>query len=297
LRLDKHWSKGPKKNRRARQCSPVKNNHNAIHSVVTLVHDFGVRHKRKTMALSAAARRKKLAGLVNEVIETDIAHERNGVLFAALPLASYANELKCSVKTISRDFEQPQFHRELAQINLKQAVLVRVLAPGEKVTLTPATVANQMRKVWENREIDHAAEAKAKAKAEAAGKPWKPWNTAGMIENGKPIMSKWQHRALIRLATLWPAGLQLAIFKCVMGNWKGFAVRAKTAMTAAQDLKTGFPLKTEETNWKVDGLKFYMFPTLELMLRYPDAAVELYEETLQAADNPDKSTFAKGLTW
>ena len=146
--------------------------------------------------------------------------------------------------------------------------IVRIRASGESILFSYATVANEMRGPWLGRVIDHAA----MAKAEAAGKPW---NTFGMIKNGKTVMTPKQHWLLVRLASAWPNGYQIAILKCVLADWTGFMVRAKAAMTYAQDLRT------DDTDREVDGLRHQDYPTLRHMLRFPIAAMDLYSDAEQ----------------
>ena len=219
------------------------------------------------MSFSKAERLEILINTVNEAI-AHAPHERCGVKFAVVDYDAAIAHFGCDEKTIRRDFAEGPFHCERARIDGKQSKLVRVLAPGETPKLTPATVANMMRPVWEGRLIDFDA-------IEAAQTDGKPWKTGDMIKGGKARMSPWQHRGLITLAGLWPDGHQVAILKCVVGNWADFIGIAHFDAEVAQDAQTG------DLYAPVKGWKHLKYPELDRIIKYSPTALEFYIADLQ----------------
>jgi hypothetical protein len=204
-----------------------------------------------------------------KAVEAEIAanpYERAPFKFAALSMDAWAARFKCSKKTVERKFNEPPFHHERVRVD-GRSLLVRIRAPGEPILLSYATIAIRMKEPWLARAIDLDAIAMAAANGKA-------WNTGGTIKDGKARMTKHQHYFLVRLASAWPNGHQIAILKCVLAHWSDFKVRADAAMALAQDRKTG------DTDLPVKGKRFLNFPTLSLMLRFPLAAIELYQDFL-----------------
>jgi hypothetical protein len=206
-----------------------------------------------------------------KAVESEIAEhpcERLPFTFAALSMDAWAARLKCSKKTVERKFAEPPFHSEKrAHVDGVPMSIVRVRALGERLLFSYPTIANWMHGPWLARAIDLDAIAMAAANGKA-------WNTGGTIQDGKAVMTKRQHWFLVRLASAWPNGHQIAILKCVLADWPGFVVRANSAMELAQDRITG------DTNLPVKGKKFLDFPTLSLMARFPVAAIEQYQDFL-----------------
>jgi len=91
--------------------------------------------------MRAASRRKRPMDLI-EAVQAEIAeapYDRCGVMFACVHLADWATKFGCSTKTVGRFFDKsPPFHCERARVLGMQVRLVRVLAAGEPVKLTPA---------------------------------------------------------------------------------------------------------------------------------------------------------------
>lgn len=204
--------------------------------------------------------------IIIALVEAEIAaspYERGGFSWAALPMDEWAKRTGWSEKTVRNYLDRPHFYCEKAFINDVRTKIVRVLGPGEEPKKTPQRVANEMRKVWERRKIDHAAIA-------AAAKAGKPWKTGDLVEDGKVKVSKREHGCLVGLAEVWPVGHQMAILKCVLEDWTGFIVQAKMAAEAAQDAETG------DAHLPVKGTKFPKHPTLSVIRKFPYAAVELY---------------------
>lgn len=219
------------------------------------------------MIFSPAERLEILINSVNEAI-AHAPHERCGVKFAVVDYDAAIAHFGCSKKTVERDFVIGPFHCEHAFVGGIPVKLARVLAPGETLKLTPATVANMMRPIWEARKIDLDA-------IEAAQTDGKPWKTGDMIKDGKARMSKWQHRGLITLAGLWPDGHQVAILKCVVDNWAEFIGTAHFDAEVAQDAETGDLYAT------VKGWKHFKYPELTAIIKYAPTALNFYIADLQ----------------
>lgn len=69
------------------------------------------------------------------------------------------------------------------------------------------------------------------------------------------------------LAEVWPEGQQVQIFKTVLNDWSAFMAGAKIEMQLLGD--EGRPL-------------YYEFPSLTVLRRFPEVAVELHQMTQQA---------------
>ena len=83
---------------------------------------------------------------------------------------------------------------------------------------------------------------------------------------GKPN-TKPEFGCLVGLAEVWPDGEQVDIFKIVLNDWSAFMAGAKIEMQLLGD--EGRPL-------------YYEFPSLTVLRRFPEVAVELHRMTQQA---------------
>ncbi len=219
-------------------------------------------------------RLKKIVSLVQAEIAAS-PYERGGYSWAAVSMEEWAKRTGWSEKTVRNYFDRPPFYSEKAFVNDVRMKIIRVLSPGEEAKKTPQRVANEMRKVWANRKIDHAAIA-------AAAEAGKPWKTDDLIEDGKVKVSPREHGCLVGLAEVWPDGHQMAILKCVLEDWTGFIVLAKMTAEAAQDAETG------DTDLPVPGAKFFNHPTLPVVRKFAEAAVEFYLGKLQGSSEGKK---------
>ncbi|MGD0565144.1 MAG: hypothetical protein ABSA66_18910 [Roseiarcus sp.] len=211
--------------------------------------------------------------IIVKLVESEIvanAYERGGYNWAAVSMAEWAERTGWSEKTVRNYLDRPPFYSEKAFINDVRVKIVRVLSPGEEARKTPQRVANEMRKAWANRRIDHAAIA-------AAAEAGTPWKIDDLIEDGKVKVSKTEHGCLVGLAELWPYGHQMAILKWVLEDWTGFIVLAKMAAAAAQDAETDDP------DLPVQDTKFFNHPTLPVVRKFWKAAVELYVAKVQGS--------------
>ncbi len=224
---------------------------------------------------SKEERKQKLVDLVKTVIKEQ-PFERAGHKWAALHLDEWIKLSGWCENTLHTYFNEPPFYCEKARDEqLHRVKIVRVLAPGEKPKKTPQRVANEMRKLWECRKIDHVSIDYAKDKG-------KPWKVGGKLkDDGRFVTTTKEHGCLVGLAEVWPNGHQHKILQCVLGNWTGFMAYAKMQAAMEQDTKTGDP------NLPVKGTRFFNYPYLSVVRRYHEAALQLYQDALQAGKKFD----------
>lgn len=87
------------------------------------------------------------------------------------------------------------------------------------------------------------------------------------------------HYGMLRgLVNAWPADLQLAIFECAMRNWSDFMIGVD------------FEIEAMKARGEKAVKRFYKFPSIGVIRRFPAVALELYETELQASGELKKLT-------
>ena len=90
---------------------------------------------------------------------------------------------------------------------------------------------------------------------------------------GKPVSGK-QHGCLIGLAKVWPEGFQIEIFKTALKDWPAYMVGVKFVQDKMMN------------NGQNVVFRFYKYPSIQVMRRFPEVGVELLGMKLQEAGMP-----------
>jgi len=198
---------------------------------------------------------EKRAKLIELIAAGIVSHpiERGGFLWCGAPQDEWAKELKVSTRNFRRMIQEPPIVREPANVETPE---------GKIVKYTLLRVAKQ-------------GEPPTKTPQHVANIMRSVWKE----KVDRPISGK-EHGCLLGLAQVWPEGCQIDIFKTVLDNWSGF-------MAGVKIIQEIMAHKGEAVT-----VKFYKYPSITVMRRFPQAAIELHGIKLQSEGKPLPASFA-----